>query len=156
MSEKTEKVEKFERFINEKLRSDLAIVLENQARINTEIFEYIQLKETIDKLVLLDLTRFRTRVDLGCNFYAQAQVENESRTVLVAVGLGFFVEMSYDQAVRFVDKKVALLRKESENLSDQAALIKANIKFVLEGLREIQGLKFDDDDKSKNDKSVFN
>ena len=148
-SEKVEKVEKFERFINEKLRTDLSIVLEHQARLNSEMFEYVQLKETIEKLISLNLGRFQTRVDLGCNFYAHAQVENEARTVLVAVGLGFFVEMGYDQAVQFVDKKVALIRKESESLSDQAAIIKANIKFVLEGLKEIQGLKFDHHEDNK-------
>lgn len=146
------KMEKFERFVNEKLRSDLAKVLEHQARINTEIVEYLTLKETVEKLVTLKLDTFRTRVDLGCNFYAHALVENEARTVLVAVGLGFFVEMSYEQALEFCEKKVKMLRDECEELNGQAAHIKANIKFVLEGLKEMQGLKFE---SAENKKSLF-
>lgn len=149
----TNKVEKFERFVNEKLRSDLAKVLDTQARINTEIAEYLTLKETVEKLLALKLTRFRTRVDLGCNFYAHAQVENDAQTVLVAVGLGFFVEMGYEQALKFVDNKVNMLRNECESLNGQAANIKANIKFVLEGLKEMQGLKFNTDQNEK--KSLF-
>lgn len=163
--EKQQKVEKFEKFVNEKLKNDLALVLAEQDRIYSEIAEYLQVKDTIEKLNSLKTTpdstpdstststssSFKTRVDLGCNFYANAVVENQSR-IFLAIGYGFFLDMHFDQALKFIEKKVKMLNESALELAEKASEIKANIKFVLEGLKEIQNLKFDD---SKTNNSLF-
>jgi prefoldin subunit 5 len=59
----------------------------------------------------------------------------------VAVGYGFFLQMKLNEALKFIDKKIKLLNKSAAELNDKACEIKANIKFVLEGLREIQNLE---------------
>ncbi|KAG7220380.1 hypothetical protein INR49_018218 [Caranx melampygus] len=104
-----QKVLQYENFINEVLRRDLQRAMQESGS-----------------------QRLKTDVDLGCNFYVQADVEDSSR-IFVAVGYGFFVEMTYDEALRFIEKKTKQLTKDS-------AKIKANICMVLEGLRELQGL----------------
>ena len=76
-------------------------------------------------------------VDLGCNYYAQAKVEDFSR-IFVSVGLGFHLEMTLAEASDFVGKKVTHLTAEADRLSEQAAQINGRIKVVMETLRELQ------------------
>ena len=77
--------------------------------------------------------------DLGCNFYAKAVVKNPQK-VFVDVGLGFFVELTHDEAIAFIEKKTKLLDKKTDKLTQASTKIKANIKLVLHGLRELQGM----------------
>ncbi|XP_045911350.1 protein UXT-like [Micropterus dolomieu] len=67
------------------------------------------------------------------------KLEDASR-IFVAVGYGFFVEMTHDEALRFIEKKTSQLTAFTEQLTKDASKIKANIRMVLEGLRELQGL----------------
>lgn len=153
---KQAKIVEFERFVNDKLRNDLKLVLDEQDKIHAEIADYLQIKDTIDKVSECKVsrdskTRFKlnTRVDLGCNFYANAVVE-DPETVCVAIGYGFFVEMKFDEALKFIDKKVKLLNELADELNVKACDIKANIKFVLEGIREMQEIQFNADKEEKH------
>ncbi|XP_034722093.1 protein UXT [Etheostoma cragini] len=67
-------------------------------------------------------------------------VSEDLSRIFVAVGYGFFVEMKHDEALRFIDKKTSQLTAFTETLTKDSAKIKANIRMVLEGLRELQGL----------------
>ena len=60
--------------------------------------------------------------------------------VFVDVGLGFFVELTHDEAIAFIEKKTKLLDKKTDKLTQASTKIKANIKLVLHGLRELQGM----------------
>ena len=141
------KVETYEQFVNEKLRTDLQKVLAEQDLIYTDIAEYLQIKDTIEKLQIArgigneSSEPLKTKVDLGCNFYAKAIVEDVSR-IYISIGYGFHLEMKLDEALRFIDKKVKLMNLSAAELTDKANEIKANIKFVLEGLKEIQQLNY--------------
>ncbi|XP_051282748.1 protein UXT [Dicentrarchus labrax] len=134
-----EKVVQYENFINEVLRRDLQKVLEHRDSVYEKISQYLQLKNTLQSLQESGCGQMKTDVDLGCNFYVQAEVEDSSR-IFVAVGYGFFVEMTPDEALRFIDKKTSQLTAFTEQLTKDSAQIKANIRMVLEGLRELQGL----------------
>jgi len=138
-----EKVKKYEEFVNDKLRKDLETVRKNREEVNTKIAEYLQLKSLIENIKSSDVTHsgkeLKTQVDLGCNFYCQARITDPSK-ILVSVGYGFFVEFTLDEALSFVEKKCSQLQTYSSKLGQDSARIKANIKLVLEGLREIQDL----------------
>lgn len=54
--------------------------------------------------------------------------------------LDFFVELTHDEAIAFIEKKTKLLDKKTDKLTQASTKIKANIKLVLHGLRELQGL----------------
>ena len=149
------KIIEFEKFVNEKLRTDLERVLAEQEKIYSEIAEYLQVKDTIDKIACCSKQqtkdskfKLNTRVDLGCNFYANAVVEDTSK-IFVSIGYGFYLEMQFDEALKFVDKKVKLLNESADELTNKACEIKANIKFVLEGIREMQGLTFSTQETEK-------
>ncbi|KAM9343452.1 protein UXT [Pholidichthys leucotaenia] len=134
-----QKVLQYEQFINDVLRRDLKKVLEQRDEVYEKISQYLQLKNTIQSLQESGSQRLKMDVDLGCNFYVQAEVEDSS-LIFVAVGYGFFVEMTYVEALRFIDKKTSQLTAFTEQLTKDSAKIKANIRMVLEGLRELQGL----------------
>ncbi|XP_020778101.1 protein UXT [Boleophthalmus pectinirostris] len=133
-----QKVLQYESFINEVLRRDLQKVLEQRDSVYEKISQYLQLKNTLHSLREEGSKHLKTDVDLGCNFYVEAHVEDASR-VFVAVGYGFFVEMTHDEALRFIEKKTAQLTQFTEQLTKDSAKIKAHIRLVLEGLRELQG-----------------
>lgn len=152
MDEETRiKIEKYEKFVNDKLRTDLQRVLDEQDAIYTEIAEYLKIKETLEKLTLTQtndeqnkkakLRSFTTKVDLGCNFYANAQITDPSK-IFIAIGYGFFLEMTHPEALKFIEKKNKVLNNSADELRVKGCEIKANIKFVLEGLKEIQNLNY--------------
>lgn len=133
-----QKVLQYENFINEVLRRDLQKVLEQRDSVYEKISQYLQLKNTLQSLQEAGSENLKTEVDLGCNFYVQAKVEDSSK-VFVAVGYGFFVEMTHSEALKFIEKKTAQLTQFTEQLTKDSAKIKAHIRLVLEGLRELQG-----------------
>jgi prefoldin subunit 5 len=155
------KVVEYEKFINDRLKVDLKKVLEDLDVIYTEIAEYLQIKSTLEKINRAktvnsasghkEYKALETKVDLGCNFYANAIVDDPSR-IFIAIHYGFYLEMTHDEAFKFIEKKVKLLNGYVDELKSKEAEIKANIKFVLEGLREIQNLNFSNE---TNKNSLF-
>lgn len=134
----SQKVLQYEEFVNERLRHDLEKVLSQREEVCGEIAEYNQLKMTLELITAQEGAKpLKTMVDLGCNFYAHAKVEDPSM-IFVAIGLGFHLEMRLDEAIEFIDGKVTRLAERSSKLSDQAALINGRIKLVMETLRELQ------------------
>ncbi len=130
------KVEKYEDFLNERLRTDLKIVLNQRDQVYSDIGELTQLKQTIQHIQSVP-PPLKTMVDIGCNVYAQARVEDVS-TLCVAVGMGFFLEMELGEASVYVDKRVTELTEKASELTQQASLINARIKMVLQALNELQ------------------
>lgn len=80
------------------------------------------------------------QVDLGCNFFVDTMVPDTSR-IYVALGYGFFLELTLAEALKFIDRKSSLLTELSDSLTKDSMNIKANIHMMLEGLRELQGLQ---------------
>ena len=141
MSEMQRKVLEYETFINDKLKTDLQAVQKAQEDIYSRTAEYLQLKNVIERIQTLNPKggELKTQVDLGCNFFCQAKVPDSSR-IFVCVGYGFFVEFTLDEALKFIEKKCEQLTRKSEQLGRDSAKIKAHIKLLLEGLRELQSL----------------
>lgn len=135
-----QKVLEYEQFINDVLKKDLQNVLEQRDEVYQKISQYLQLKNIIERLQESEGEELKTQVDLGCNFYVQAKVPETSK-IFVAVGYGFFVELTLPEAIRFIEKKTKQLTEYSEKLTKDSAKIKANVRMVLEGLRELQGLQ---------------
>lgn len=140
------KVTKYEAFLNEKLRPDLKACLEDRDNIYAEIAEYASLKKSIEALKSADLPQgqaLKTKVDLGQNFYVKARVKNPQK-VCVDIGFGMFLEMNQTEALEYIEKKSKFLNEKADNLTKESVKIKASIKLVLHGLREIQGLSAED------------
>jgi len=140
MARIADKVVAYEKFVNEKLREDLRKLLEQRDEVYGQISEYLQLKTTIEQIQSAEIIEdLKTKVDLGCNFYVQANVPDPKK-IFVFVGFGFFVELTLDEALKFIDKRTKFLTENTDRLTKDMLKVKANIRLVLEGLREIQSL----------------
>ena len=147
------KVAQYETFLNETLRTDLKNTLTLRDKIYQEQAEYLALRNSINAVKLADLVPgepLKTKVDLGCNFYCQARVADPTK-IFVAVGLGFFLELSLDEALEFIKKKDTELSKEAIKLTNDCAKLKANIKLVIGGLQELQQISGEGPRKQQRD-----
>ncbi|XP_013780942.1 protein UXT-like [Limulus polyphemus] len=135
------KVIEYEKFLNDVLREDLRKILQERDKICTRIAEYDQLKTVISRIEETSEKSkpLKTEIDFGCNFYVKAVVPNTSH-IFVHVGFGFFVEFTMEEAKCFIDKKVEQLNQQLKKLTKDTCKIKAHIKIVYEGLRELQGI----------------
>ena len=79
------------------------------------------------------------QVDLGCNFFVDTVIPHTSR-IYVALGYGFFLELTLAEALNFTDCKSSLTGL-SDNITKVSVNIKAHIHMLLEELRELQGLQ---------------
>jgi prefoldin alpha subunit len=135
----SENVLRYESFVNDVLKEDLKKVHTIHDKLNTEIAEYVQLKKFIQTISDIGQSSggLKTKMDLGCNFYIQANIADTS-TILVAIGLDHYVEFTMEEALRFVEKRVNLLTVQTEKLKKDSAKTKAMIKLVLAGLHQLQ------------------
>lgn len=135
-----EKIEKYEHFLNEVLKEDLRCVLEERDKLYEDIASHSQLKQTINCMNESPVEEgLCTQVDLGSNFYVQALVPDVSH-IFINVGLGFHVELTLEEALTFIDKKLGILNAKLSESTKKSAKIKGQIKFVCEALGELQGL----------------
>jgi len=134
------RISRYEEFLNERLRSDLQKVLQLKEDVYKDIADFTQLKAVLDLLISeckKGNKTHKTMVDLGCNFYTKAKIEDCS-TIFIAIGLGFHLEMTLEEAVSFIEEKMSQLNHKADRLSDQASQINGRIKMVMETLRELQ------------------
>ncbi|XP_067930233.1 protein UXT homolog [Watersipora subatra] len=137
-----DKIRKFEEFVNERLRVDLVKVMESREKVAEQLAHYLQLEALIEQLQISNVPGepLRTQVDLGCNFYAQAKVSDPSR-ICICIGMGYYVEFTLAEALLHIARRRKSLNQAADKLAMESAKIKAHIKTVLEGLREMQNIK---------------
>ncbi|XP_015585066.1 protein UXT homolog [Cephus cinctus] len=135
------KILQFESFMNDVLRADLAKLAEKLDSKNAEMAEFLELKSIIKTLkdTNVDKSGFKTKVDMGNNFYIQANIEDASN-ILLDVGLGHFVEFSLDEALTVIDVRLKLFQRQIDNLRKQIARTNAHIKLVLIGIKDLQDM----------------
>ncbi|XP_057330735.1 protein UXT homolog [Microplitis mediator] len=137
-----EKIPQFEKFINDVLKNDLKKFEEKLDAKNTDLAEFIQLKSLITTLKNNEFNEsgFKTKVDLGNNFFVQARVDDASK-IFIDVGLGYYIEFSLDEALVLINVRIKLLELQINNLRKEIAKTNAHIKLLLIGIRNLQGLK---------------
>mmetsp|Transcript_31021 Transcript_31021/g.30568 ORF Transcript_31021/g.30568 Transcript_31021/m.30568 type:complete len:106 (-) Transcript_31021:68-385(-) len=82
----------------------------------------------------------RTQVDMGCNFYVQAEVP-DTETLIVEIGMGIFIELNRKQTLNLCEQKNEIFEKQTNLLKQKISDIKAHKRFVLEAIREIMQLE---------------
>ena len=135
----SDKVLKYEEFVNEVLKNDLKHVLEERDKIYDEIAEYMKLQTSIERLKTVETRPIKEMIDVGCNFYMQAEVKN-TEFIYVDVGMGLHVQLTFEEALKFLKKKIDQLTVKSERLTDKSVDIKARIKLIIGALAELQGV----------------
>ncbi|XP_021744661.1 protein UXT homolog isoform X2 [Chenopodium quinoa] len=120
------KVTKFEEFVDRRLRPDLV----------KAIAESSDLKRNIQNLEKNSVSSLKTLVNLGSEVYMQAEVP-DTRRIFVDVGSGFHVEFTWSEALNYIAAREERLAKQIEEYTRMIASIKAQIKLVCEGIREL-------------------
>ncbi|XP_012216691.1 protein UXT homolog [Linepithema humile] len=140
-----QKILQFETFVNEVLKSDLAKLAEKLDAKNADVAEFLQLKSVITTFqnTNVEKTGFKTKVDIGNNFFIQAHVSDASK-ILLDVGLGYYVEFTLDEALIVINVRIKLLEQQIANLRKEIARTNAHIKYILLTIRSIQGLEEND------------
>ena len=153
MADVNSKIAMFETFLNETLRSDLRKTFELRDKIYTEQAEYLALRNSINAIQQAELLPgepLKSKVDLGCNFYCQARVADPTR-ICVSIGMGFFLEMTLEEALQFIAKKDSVLSQQAGELTEDCAKLNTKIKMVLGGLKELQNIDLTEDKKAQRD-----
>ncbi|OQV14392.1 hypothetical protein BV898_11370 [Hypsibius exemplaris] len=106
-----------------------------------ELTEFQTLQSIIKKLEekKLPSSHMHAYTDLGCNFRVQAHVVDPT-TMFINLGLETYVEMPLEQASKYVAARTKALEAAVNSLKGAEFQIKANIRIMYEGLREIQNI----------------
>lgn len=137
-----QKILQFETFVNDVLKADLVKLAEKLDTKNTDLAEFLQLKSVITTFqnTNVEKTGFKTKVDIGNNFFIQAHVQDAS-TILLDVGLGHYIEFTLDEALVVINVRIKLLEQQIMNLRRAIARTNAHIKLILITIRDLQGLR---------------
>ncbi|KAL6036998.1 hypothetical protein STEG23_033532, partial [Scotinomys teguina] len=126
-----EKVLRYEAFISDVLQRDLQKVLDHRDKVYEQLSIYLQLRKIIERLQETNHSDLYMQVDLGCNFFVDTVVSDTSH-IYVALGYGFFLELTLAEALKFIDRKSSLLTELSKSLTKDSVNIKAHIHMMLE------------------------
>lgn len=133
------KVLQYEAFVNERLKPDLQRSMEAAARLQAELADYDALEENLCEIKQSGRGSLKMQVDMGGEVLCQAYVPDTSK-VFIRVGLGFHLECTLDEAPRVIQLQRGVLQAKEQNVRSQSAKIRAHIKMVEEGLRELMHL----------------
>eukprot|EP00249_Psilotum_nudum_P016154 c25682_g1_i3 orf=191-631(+) len=139
---KEAKVRKFETFVDQKLKPDLLHVIRERDKVLEQQKMFSDLAGNIKLLEQSRSKKLKTLVNLGSEVYMQAEVPDTS-SIFVNIGLGFHVEFTWSEALQFISMKEKILSRQIDEHTRQIANIKAQIKLVCEGIRELLNLSED-------------
>ncbi|XP_008787108.2 protein UXT homolog isoform X2 [Phoenix dactylifera] len=131
-----EKVQKFEEFVDRRLKPDLVKAIAQRDKVFQQQKVFQDLRRNIENLEKNGVTSLRTMVNLGSEVYMQADVP-DTRHICVDIGLGFHVEFTWSEALDFISVREARLARQIDEYTHLIANIKAQIKLVSEGIREL-------------------
>ncbi|KAL1816538.1 hypothetical protein ACET3Z_019112 [Daucus carota] len=131
-----EKIQRFEEFVDLRLKPDLVHAIAERDKVFDQQKTFSDLKINIENLEKNSVTSLRTLVNLGSEVYAQADVP-DTRHIFVDVGLGFHVQFTWSEALSYISVREEKLARQIEEYTRLIASIKAQIKMVCEGIREL-------------------
>lgn len=106
-----EKVEEYSRFVSEKLRPELERAEKSRGETMAEMSEYNGLLEQLKGFQKEEKSEVEALVNLGhetiyCNAVGKLEM------IHVHVGMGFHVEMTISEAIRFVQLRLTFLKND--------------------------------------------
>lgn len=131
-------IEEVEYFINDKLKVELGNLDNALNKANEDIMEYMQLEKTIEFIKSNKSDGFKTQIDVGSNMFMEASVD-KIEPILINVGLNVYLELSTEEALKFLEQKIIILNKESEIIREESLKVRAEIKILLMYLAERKG-----------------
>lgn len=134
-----QKIQKYEDFVDKRLKPDLLHVTAQRDKVFEQQKIFADLRSNIENIEKNSVTSLRTMVNLGSEVYVQAEVPN-TQHIFVDIGMGFHVEFTWSEALNFIEKREEKIARQIEEYTKLIASIKAQIKLVCEGIRELLDL----------------
>ncbi|XP_060520695.1 uncharacterized protein LOC132698555 [Cylas formicarius] len=138
-SEIREKINDYEKFVQEKLKKDLKDI---EALLLNKSQEHKDWKEA--QIVARNLQEFKDKdrdmnvmFDMGHNIMCSGEISN-CETIYVDIGLNNLLEMNCEELDKYADIRLKLLSKEIEHFRKLAVNVKVHIKMVLLAINELQ------------------
>ncbi|KAK7279103.1 hypothetical protein RJT34_24147 [Clitoria ternatea] len=131
-----EKIKRYEEFVDKRLKPDLLHATAQRDKVFEQQKIFADLRRNIESLEKNSVTSLRTLVNLGSEVYQQAEVP-DTQHIFVDIGLGFHVEFTWSEALNFIEKREEKIARQIEEYTRLIASIKAQIKLVCEGIREL-------------------
>lgn len=78
-------------------------------------------------------------MNVGNNMFMEAKV-SETKTIMVLVGKGIYMDFTLDEAVTFINFRIRVLEKEAEVIREESIKKRADIKLGLMCLAEKKNL----------------
>lgn len=125
-----------------RLKPDLVKAIAERDKVFEQQKIFSDLKVNIQNLEKNSVTSLKTLVNLGSEVYMQAEVP-DTQHIFVDVGLGFHVEFTWSEALRYISAREERLAKQIDEYTRVIASIKAQIKLVCDGIRELLQIPLD-------------
>ncbi|CAH8584929.1 unnamed protein product [Heterobilharzia americana] len=137
-----QRILRIEEHVNETLKVDLKKALDAGDIVYSQISEYLELKNLIEKMKDIDVpqTNLKTKVNVGSNIYVNGLIYS-LEPIAVDIGLGFYLECSHTEALNVIQSRISILNDRANLYKKKANSIKARIKLFLEGLRNLQNIE---------------
>lgn len=133
-----EGVRAYQEFLEKRVKADLEGVKEQRRKLEDEDSEYKELARNVEAMEREGTNSFRSLVDLGGEVYCKADVEDATK-VFVAIGLGFYAEMTRSEAANFCAKKRESLQRQIRQKYEQESRLRAHAKLLQQGIAELLG-----------------
>ncbi|XP_028803708.1 protein UXT homolog [Neltuma alba] len=131
-----EKIHKFEEFVDQRLKPDLVHAIAARDKVFEQQKIFSDLRRNIENLDKNSVTSLKTLVNIGSEVYLQAEVP-DTQHIFVDIGLGFHVEFTWSEALNYITQREERIKRQLEEYTKLIASIKAQIKLVCEGIREL-------------------
>ena len=90
-----------------RLQHNLATAVFKRGNALKSASKYQELHNTLDTIETNNLQQLKTMVNMGCEFYMQAEIPSTER-IIVDVGCGIYVDYARQEALLFVEQREAL------------------------------------------------
>lgn len=105
------KVEVYSNFVASRLRPELDLAEQSRKETKDEISGYKDLEGRLRYFKENEVTEYESTVDLGYRTISCSAIGSATK-IHVHVGMGFHVEMTIEEAIRFVKKRMNFLEND--------------------------------------------
>lgn len=133
------KIKDYEQFIETKLKEDLKDI---EVILNDKVSKYKHWEDV--KKIVKTVKEFKekdtdmsVRLDVGGGILLTGEITDFENTY-ICIGLNYMLEMDCEEANKYSDIRLKLLKKEIEHFRKLAVDVKVHIKMMLLAINELQ------------------
>ncbi|OAO16181.1 prefoldin chaperone subunit [Blastocystis sp. ATCC 50177/Nand II] len=130
-------IRKYEDLIENRIKATLAQEVEQLRELSSSVEQYEVLKTNIEVMKRDSKSSVSSLVNLGSEVYAQAKAQDRNH-IFVNIGLGFFVEFTLDEALAFIEKKLAQLHADLVRKNEDVERVKQHYYSAIHALEQLK------------------